>query len=296
MDHLSDMIVRVFGRLVHLKELTYNDLPTIPEVLTCSSFELKELKTTGDGLSKAFQHLHSQTIADNYRTMSPLASVEMLSVDLFNPSLHLSDLRLLSVTHLFLDRCFFESLPDLRHGLPSLPNLLSLRITWSAVHAHYGVAALWPTHILGDVPAPHLRRLEVCEWKTQRPSVRQILSDSLSCASLTNALQEPLRADLVTDVSSHLRRVRDACPSITSLVWLPSDYHRFLASGAASRSQFCEALRAYTEGVFAAWPTLESFERTNLEADGGYRKFVRGEGGRVSDVPSQFCEEGWRLI
>ena len=118
----------------------------------------------------------------------------------------------------------------------------------------------------------------------------------LSCASLTNALQEPLRTDLVTDVSSHLRRVRDACPSITSLVWLPSDYHRFLASGAASRSQFCEALRAYTEGVFAAWPTLESFERTNLEADGAYRKFVRGEGGRVSDVPSQFCEEGWRLI
>ncbi|RPD52799.1 hypothetical protein L227DRAFT_617502 [Lentinus tigrinus ALCF2SS1-6] len=278
MDHLADMIVQTFGRLRNLKELTYNDLQTLPEVFTSSSFHLTDFKTTGDALSKATSQLYSHTLNDPEDSPSPLVSVEKLTVDLFNPSIHLPDLRLLSVTHLFLDRCFFLSLPDLRDSLASLPNLISLRITWSAVPTRYGVSALWPTHILRGVSVPQLRRLELCEGKTQR------------------AFEPLVRVDLDAKVQSHLMRIKDACPNITSLVWLPSEYHRQLTTAKVGRSRFCRALRRYTEGLFAVWPTLESFERAKLEGDGGFRAFVRREEGGVSDKPSEYYEEGWRQV
>ena len=62
-----------------------------------------------------------------------------------------------------------------------------------------------------------------------------------------------------------------------------------------SRSEFGEALRRYTEGLFATWPTLKCFERLKLEVNGGFTAFIRGQDGRISDELSMHYEEGlWK--
>lgn len=105
-------------------------------------------------------------------------------------------------------------------------------------------------------------------------------------------------SNLNTDVAGHLTRIRDTCPSITTLVWWPSGYHCGLSK---SQRQFREALRQYTEGVFAVWPTLQRFERLKMEGDppdDGYRAFGRTEDGSesISDEPAKYSEEMWRLV
>ncbi|RPD53995.1 hypothetical protein L227DRAFT_374314 [Lentinus tigrinus ALCF2SS1-6] len=172
---LQDMIAQAFGRLVNLKELDFDDLQTFPAVCASSVLQLTELKTTGDALSKAISDLRSPSSADSELSPSALVSVERLTVDLFNPWLQLSELRFLHITHLFLDRARFLSPTDLQNSLPLLPNLISLRVMWSASQApdgRDGVTTLWPTRILGAGPLPRLRRLELCERRTQRVLVR----------------------------------------------------------------------------------------------------------------------------
>ncbi|KAI0692365.1 hypothetical protein C8T65DRAFT_77309 [Cerioporus squamosus] len=214
---------------------------------------------------------------------SSLATVEKLTVEVSNASLYLamSDLQLLSVTHLCLDRALFVALPDLRRSVDALPNLLSLSIIWCGFQGynHYDPSRLWPTHVLGDKPVCRLRRLELSEWRTQRP-------------------YHPMTAGLDAEVDAHLVRVKDLCPSITTLVWWPSEYYRDLAAtGAVLPTQFCQALRRYTEGIFTTWPTLERFERPKLESyNPAFTAFVRGSDGRVSDRQTVFCPDRWREV
>ncbi|RPD73762.1 hypothetical protein L226DRAFT_613892 [Lentinus tigrinus ALCF2SS1-7] len=284
---LQDMIAQAFGRLVNLKELDFDDLQTFPAVCASSVLQLTELKTTGDALSKAISDLRSPSSADSELSPSALVSVERLTVDLFNPWLQLSELRFLHITHLFLDRARFLSPTDLQNSLPLLPNLISLRVMWSASQApdgRDGVTTLWPTRILGAGPLPRLRRLELCERRTQRV-LQTVHADS----------------DLNADVEAHLAQIRASCPSITTLVWWASGYHCHLAGSADAntRAQFCEALRRYTEGLFARWPSLVRFERQKLEDDppkDGFTAFVRGQDGCISDEPAEYDEGRWRVV
>ncbi len=104
--------------------------------------------------------------------------------------------------------------------------------------------------------------------------------------------------DLNADVDAHLLRLRGLCPSITSLVWWPSEYHRELAATGAERpTPFSEAVSRYTERIFATWPTLERFERLKLESqEPVFTAFLRGPDGRVADHPSVFCPRLWREV
>ncbi|KAI0692362.1 hypothetical protein C8T65DRAFT_669765 [Cerioporus squamosus] len=267
--NLSDVLAQALGRLVNLKELDFvdsNDLQAFPVLFAYASFQLTELRTTGNALSKAIVCLQARTTIGpegSRRAPSPLATVEKLTVDVSTTSFYLpvSDLQI----------------------LVALPNLLSLRIEWSSfqVFSNHVASVLWPTHVLGDEPMRRLRRLEVSEWRTKRP-------------------YRPMPADLNADVDTHFLRLRGLCPSITSLVWWPSEYHRHLAKTGAERpTRFCEALRRYTEGLFATWPTLECFERPKLEShDPVVTAFVRGQGldDRVSDHPCVFSSDMWREV
>ncbi|RDX41500.1 hypothetical protein OH76DRAFT_214902 [Lentinus brumalis] len=290
MGNLAGVLEEAFGLLVNLKELDfidYNDLQAFPVVFTSAAFRLTELKTTGNALSKATACVHARTCfrpshPPQSLSPSPLASVTRLTVDVSNGCLHLpvSDLQLHSVTHLFLDRALFGAIPDLRRTLAALPNLSSLKIVWAGFQGYnHAASTLWPTHLLGDEPVRRLRRLELSEWRTQRP-------------------YRPIPTDLNADVDAHLLRLRGLCPSITSLVWWPSEYHRDLAATGAERpTSFSEALWRYTVRIFATWPTLERFERLKLECqEPVFTAFVRGPDGRVADHPSVFCPELWRDV
>ena len=182
MCKLSKLVTQAFRQMVNLQQLNFNDLQRFPEIFTRTTFHLAELRTTGDALSRVTSQSSIRphecgTDPDGY-CLCPfsLISIEKLEADLFDPSMHLTCIRLLSVTHLFLDRCLFVSLPDLRRSLPGLPNLLSLRIRWSVLYANRDISTLWPTHIIGYGPVPRLRRLQICEWGTYYAFVRPLRS------------------------------------------------------------------------------------------------------------------------
>ena len=106
-------------------------------------------------------------------------------------------------------------------------------------------------------------------------------------------------ADLTAEAEAHLKLIRNACPSITTLVWWPSRYHCQLAIALESQVQFRQALRRYTEGTFAVWPTLVRFERLKLENEppsNRFRVFVRDADGGVSDSPGEYDEGLWRRV
>ena len=182
MCKLSKLVTQAFKRMVNLQQLDSNDLERFPEIFARSTFHLTELRTTGEALSRvtsqsSIRPRECGTDPDGYCPCPfSLVSIEKLEVDLFDPSMHLTCIRLLSVTHLFLDRCLFVALPDLRRSLPGLPNLLSLRIRWFLLYANRDISTLWPTHIVGDRPLPRLRRLQICEWGTYYAFVRPLRS------------------------------------------------------------------------------------------------------------------------
>ena len=106
-------------------------------------------------------------------------------------------------------------------------------------------------------------------------------------------------ADPTAEAEAHLELIKHACPSIATLVWWPSGYHCHLAISLKSRVRFRQALRRYTEGIFAVWPTLVRFERLKLENEppsNRFRVFVRDADGGVSDSPGDYDEGLWSLV
>lgn len=102
-------------------------------------------------------------------------------------------------------------------------------------------------------------------------------------------------SNLEVDIAEHLGRIRQACPSITTLVWWPSRFH---CKKARLEDTFGEALVRYTEGLFETWPTLMRFERLTPESDtqDNPKAFVRNQDGTISDIPAEYDEVSWGLV
>ena len=89
-------------------------------------------------------------------------------------------------------------------------------------------------------------------------------------------------------------------------MWRPSAFHGRLARSPQG-GRFCDALRAYTGALFAAWPTLVRVERPRLkdvefpftEGEPPYVAFVRTEEGGDDDEeydvwPWRYDNELWK--
>ena len=174
--NLLDTIVQAFGRLVNLIELDLDDNELFPLICASSAFQLTELTTSSAALLKGMSTSRSREghlPERSPKVLSTLITIQKLALNLFNPCIKLSDLHVLPITHLFLDRVRFVSTTlDLTHSLHALPNLVSLRVMWSAHHEHKSIVSLWPTRILGMTPLPRLRRLELCERRVPQAFVR----------------------------------------------------------------------------------------------------------------------------
>ena len=92
---------------------------------------------------------------------------------------------------------------------------------------------------------------------------------------------------------------RGACPALRTFVWRPSAFHARLARSPQG-GRFCDALRAYTGALFAAWPKLECVERPLLEdlefpfteGEPPYVAFVRTDEGEAAG--EEYEARSWR--
>ncbi|KAI0780269.1 hypothetical protein C8Q74DRAFT_1217528 [Fomes fomentarius] len=268
---VEKLVAQAFRLMSNLKELDFYSLTGYPDVVIRAGFALTELKTEGGALTNV-------RIAPTTTGNNVLRSLETLTLDLLHTCPPMRTLCDWPVRYLTLDNVPEKFRQGVKRSLPSLSQLVSLRIIIAACMG----LDLWPTDFLVSGSFPALKRLELLE------------------NIYDHRHTYPPPPAMINSYRENITRLSRICPNLQTFVWAPSAYHVRLVAN-ISHVTFRQTLPKYTTALFALLPSLEVWERPRLEdvALGGkpvWVAFTHGEDESLVDLPCQFKEEGWKQV
>lgn len=287
---VEKLVAQAFRLMSNLKELDFYSLTGYPDVVIRAGFALTELKTEGGALTNV-------RIAPTTTGNNVLRSLETLTLDLPHTCPPMRTLCDWPVRYLTLDNVPEKFRQLLQGSLPSLPQLISLRIIIGACMRLH----VWPTDFLVSGSFPALKRLELLQNTYDPRYIVRVCTLYHEYGSDDDVSQtHPPPPAMINSYRENIIRLSRICPNLQTFVWAPSAYHVRLVAN-ISHVTFRQTLPKYTTALFALVPSLEVWERPRLEdvALGGkpvWVAFTHGEDESLVDVPCRFKEEGWKQV